>query len=68
MIYQCHTDFNAIEERHMSVKKGTMLVALSEVGSGNADFWIFGCPDVRPDNFGFVPSNYLTFIKQVNTF
>ena len=62
-MYTCHTDFFGIEERHMSIKKGTVIIALNEIGDGGEDFWVFGCPDVKPESFGFVPSNYLTFVK-----
>jgi hypothetical protein len=59
-IYSVHTQFNASDSRHMSVQAGSIIVGLLEVGE-----WIFGCPDVKPNVFGFVPKNYLKFVQKI---
>jgi hypothetical protein len=59
-IYRVDTSFNATESRQMTVSKGTIIVSLQEY-----DEWIFGCPDVKPNSFGFVPKNYLKHVETV---
>jgi len=61
-IYKVGLDFYATEDRHMSVKKDTMFVALKVFN----DEWVFGCPDFKPNTFGFVPRNYLEFVKDID--
>lgn len=65
-IFKCHTDFHSLEKRHLSVRKDTILVCLCVMESDNAeDYWVFACPDNMPNSFGFVPSNYIDFIKEI---
>lgn len=60
-IYSVETGFNATESRHMSVQSGSIIVCLQEF-----DEWIFGCPDVKPNIFGFVPKKYLKFVQKID--
>lgn len=57
----CH-DFQAVDERHMTIKKDVIFVGLQVVETN----WVFGCPDINPNSFGFVPINYLQFMKEIH--
>ena len=46
----------------MSLKKAQVFVCLYKLD----DNWFFGCPDVNANTFGFVPSNYLQFIQEID--
>jgi len=61
-IFKVGLDFYAVDERHMTVKKDTMFVGLKIIDED----WVFGCPDKKPDNFGFVPRNYLEFVRDID--
>ena len=54
-LYTVTEDFQAIEDRQVSVKKELTFVGLQVL----EDKWVFGCPDSKPNSFGFVPLNYL---------
>ena len=60
-IYEVETNFNAMDSRHMTVQSGTIIVSLQDVNE-----WIFGCPDVKPNTFGFVPKKYLKFVQRID--
>lgn len=44
----------------MSVQKGTVFIGLKELNG-----WMFGCVENDARKFGFVPLNYMEFIKEL---
>ena len=61
-IFIVSCDFFPYDERHMQVKKELLFVGLGIV----EDSWVFGCPDINPSNFGFVPLSYLKYVKEID--
>ena len=47
----------------MTITRGTNFVCLREYAGGN---WLFGCQDVSPNTFGFVPGNYFEHVEDVD--
>ena len=61
----CLENFEAEEQRHMSIKKESIFVGLWEYEDKNKFKWVFGCLDQNTKDFGFVPSNYLKFVNHL---
>jgi len=48
----------------MDLKKDQIFVGLTFYPIDDPK-WIFGCPDVKPNSFGFVPLNYLDYERKI---
>lgn len=61
-LYNVQCDFVGTESRHLSAKQGNIICGFHEVQG-----WVCGFQDTNPTHFGFVPKNYLQFIRATNS-
>lgn len=57
-MYRVTVDFHPTEERHLQAQNGDIVSGMHEVNG-----WILGFTDDNPDTFGFIPEDFLQFIR-----
>jgi hypothetical protein len=57
-MYRVIADFHPMDDRHLSAQIRDIVSGVHEVGD-----WILGFTDDNPDQFGFIPKDYLEFSR-----